>query len=146
MDINNLEMAVKLLAWLVFEGIIVTENLRYKHFGLFLARLLPFLCIEYNSDFWFGYKRISDVRMEATLDHRGSLWRLCRVYCKPLGIDPNLEETDFQTKIRFATGFSVHMRKGSQARGKQVHVGTVYAALGGVNANISLDKGRQSLL
>ena len=34
-DINNLEMAGKLLAWLVMEGIVGTKNLRYKHVGLF---------------------------------------------------------------------------------------------------------------
>ena len=35
MDINDLEMAGKLLAWLVLEGIVGTENIRYKHVGLF---------------------------------------------------------------------------------------------------------------
>ena len=35
LDINDKEMARKLLAWLVLEGIVGTENLRYKHFGLF---------------------------------------------------------------------------------------------------------------
>ena len=35
MDINNLEMAVKLLVWLVLEGIVGTKNLRYKNVCLF---------------------------------------------------------------------------------------------------------------
>ena len=35
LDINYLEMAGKLLAWLVLEGIFGTENLRYKYVGLF---------------------------------------------------------------------------------------------------------------
>ena len=35
LDINDLEMAGKLLAWLVLEGIVGTKNLRYKHVGLF---------------------------------------------------------------------------------------------------------------
>ena len=35
LDINDLEMAGKLLAWLVLEEIVGTENLRYKHVGLF---------------------------------------------------------------------------------------------------------------
>ena len=35
LDINDLEMAVKLLAWPVLEGIVGTKNLRYKHVGLF---------------------------------------------------------------------------------------------------------------
>ena len=38
------------------------------------------------------------------------------------------------------------MRKDSHGREKQVQVGTVYAALGGVNANIApLDAGREPL-
>ena len=35
LDINDLEIARKLLAWLVLEGIVGTKNLRYKHVGLF---------------------------------------------------------------------------------------------------------------
>ena len=35
LDINDLEMAGKLLAWLVLEGIVGTETLRYKNVGLF---------------------------------------------------------------------------------------------------------------
>ena len=34
LDINYLEMAGKLLAWPVLEGIVGTKNLRYKHVGL----------------------------------------------------------------------------------------------------------------
>ena len=37
------------------------------------------------------------------------------------------------------------MRKGSPGRGKQVHIGTVRAALGGVNTKIALYTGRQPL-
>ena len=35
LDINDLEMSVNLLTWLVLEGIVGTKNLRYKHVGLF---------------------------------------------------------------------------------------------------------------
>ena len=66
-------------------------------------------------------------------------------YCKPFVIDPYLEEVDFQTKTRVATVFSGRVRKGSHGRGKQLQVGTVRAALGGVNANISLETGLQPL-
>ena len=54
-----------------------------------------------------------------------------------------MEEVDFQTKTRVAIGFAVHVRKGSHGRGKQIQVGKVHAALGGVNTNISLDTGQQ---
>ena len=35
LDINDLEMAGKILAWIVLEVIVGTKNLRYKHVGLF---------------------------------------------------------------------------------------------------------------
>ena len=35
LDINDIEMAGKFLAWLVLEGIVGTENIRYKKVGLF---------------------------------------------------------------------------------------------------------------
>ena len=35
LDIHNLEMVENLLAWLVLEGIVGTENICYKHVGLF---------------------------------------------------------------------------------------------------------------
>ena len=34
-DINDMKMSGKLLAWLVLEGIVGTQNLRYKHIGFF---------------------------------------------------------------------------------------------------------------
>ena len=73
------------------------------------------------------------------MDNREKFWRFWRAYCKPLLIDPYLEEVDFQTKTRFATGFAGRVRKVSHVRGKQVQVGTVRAALGGVNTKIVLD-------
>ena len=68
-----------------------------------------------------------------------------RAYCKPLGIYSYLEEVDFQTKTTVATGFAGRVRKGSNSRGKQVQVRTVREALGGVNATITLDTGRQPI-
>ena len=35
MNINDLEMVVKLLEWILLEGIVGRENLCYKHVGLF---------------------------------------------------------------------------------------------------------------
>ena len=35
LDTKDLEISVKILEWLVLEGIVRTKNLRYKHIGLF---------------------------------------------------------------------------------------------------------------
>ena len=56
-----------------------------------------------------------------------------------------MEEVNFQTKTRVATGFSARVKKGIHGCGKQVQFGTVRAALGVVNAKIALDTGRQPL-
>ena len=110
-----------------------------------MSGLPPFLRVEYKIDFRVGDKGVSDGRFEVTSENRENLWRFCRAYCKPLGIAPYLDEVDFQTKTRLATGFSGRMQKGSHCRLKEVKVRTVRAALGGVNANIALDTGRQPL-
>ena len=108
-------------------------------------RLLPFLLVEYESVFQVGYKGISDGIVEATLGDRKNFLGFWRAYFKPLRIDPYLEEVDFQTKTRVATGFAGRVRKGSHGLEKQVQVGTVCAALRGINMKISLDTGRQPL-
>ena len=110
-----------------------------------MARISTYLRVEYDSDFRVGDKGISDGRVDATSDNRDKFWRFWRAYCKPPGIDPYLGEVDFQTKIRVATGSATRMQKGSHGHGKQVQVGTVLAALGDVNAEISLDTGQQPL-
>ena len=79
--------------------------------------------------------------MEATLENRKKFWRFWRAYCKPLGIDPYLEEVNFQTKTRVETGFAGRVQRGSHRREKKVQVGTVRASLGGVNANMDVDIG-----
>ena len=113
---------------------------------MFLARLPPFLCVEYESDFRVGDKGISYEIVEATLENREKFWRFWRAYCKPFRIDPYLEEVYFQTKTRVSTGFSDQVRKVYHGRGKQLQVETVRAALGGVNVKIALDTGLQPLL
>ena len=79
------------------------------------------------------------------MGNRKRFWRFWRAYFKPLGIDPYLDELDFQTKTRVETGFAGRVRKDRHGRGKQVQVGTVRASLESVNTNIALDVGRQPL-
>ena len=46
LDINDLEMAGKLLAWIVLEGIVGTKNLCYKQVGLFSNNTEAVLCTQ----------------------------------------------------------------------------------------------------
>ena len=88
---------------------------------------------------------MSNVREEATSKNRETFWGFYHAYCKPLGINPYLEEINLQTKTRVSKVFAGRVQKFSHDRGKQVQVGAVRAALGGVNAKIYLDTGRQPL-
>ena len=56
-----------------------------------------------------------------------------------------MEEFYLQTKTRVATRSVGRVQKGIHDRVKQVQVGTVCVALGGVNAKIALDTGWQPL-
>ena len=49
-DINNLEMAVKTLAWFVLEVIIGTKNLRYKHVGVFSNNMAAVSCTQRGAE------------------------------------------------------------------------------------------------
>ena len=93
------------------------DDLSYK-IEAFLARLPPFLHVEYESDFRVWEKGISDGRVEATSKNREKFWRFWRAYFKPVGIYPYLEEVYLQTKTRVATVFSGRVCKGSHSRGK----------------------------
>ena len=83
--------------------------------------------------------------MEATSENRKTFWRFWRAYSKTLGIHQYLEEVNLQTKTRVATGSVFRVWKGSQGCGEQVQVGTVSAALGGVNVKIAQYTGQQPL-
>ena len=111
----------------------------------FLASLLPFLRVEYESDFRVREKGISDRRLESTLANRETFWKFWHAFYKPLVIDAYLGEVNFQTKTKVATVSAGRVWKGSHGLGKKVQVITVCAALGGFNAKISLDTGRQPL-
>ena len=80
-----------------------------------------------------------------TLANTETFWRFWNEYYEPLVIDPYLEEVNFKTKIRVATGFSARVQKGFHGHGKQAQIGTVRAALVYVNAKIVLDTGQKTL-
>ena len=98
-------------------------------------------------------KVISELWTKASM--MGEWKRLCRIgnsfggsgvpIAKPLELTHTWEEVDFQTKTRIETGFAGRLQKDSHGCGKRVKFGTVRAALGGVNAKIALNTGRQPL-
>ena len=84
----------------------------------FVAKLPPFLRVEYESDLRVWYKSIYNGIVEETSANRETFWKFWRSYCKPLGIDPYLEKANFQTKTRFVTGLAGRVRNCTHSRGK----------------------------
>ena len=74
------------------------------------------MSVEYKSYSFVGYKGIFDGRVEANLANRVGVWRFWCAYCKTIGIDPDLEEVDFQNKTRVATVFAGRVQKVSHSR------------------------------
>ena len=56
--------------------------------------------------------------MEAALENKEKFWRFWRAYCKPLGIDPYLEEFDFQTKKGLQQDFQAVCKKSAMVMEK----------------------------
>ena len=76
--------------------------------------------------------------MEATTKGRETHWRNWCSYVAPLGVDPTLQDTDFQKGQRLLTGFGGLNRTGYYGRGKQVQGGTVSSAITAVGTAISV--------
>ena len=76
--------------------------------------------------------------MEATAKGRELHWKNWCAFVAPVGVDPELQETPFQTSTRIITGFSGLSRTGYYGRGKRIQSATVSSALTAVDKKISL--------
>ena len=107
----------------------------------------------FRLSFVLSTKMISDL---GTKTSRMGEWKQLRRIGKSFGgsgvpiVNPselthNRRNLIYKPKTRVATGFAGCVWKGSHSRGKQVQVGIVRAALGGVNVKIALYTGRQPI-
>jgi len=97
----------------------------------------------FQRDLYEGAFRIADEgyrngRVEATAKGREIHWKNWCTFVAPVGVDPYLQETPFEQRVRMLTGFAGLSRTGYYGRGKQVASGTVSSALTAVGKKISL--------
>ncbi len=69
---------------------------------------------------------------------REKYWNHWQQYSAPVGVDPYLQGTDFQKRIRLLSGFTARVRTGHYGNGKQIKNCTVSSAITAVGQTIAL--------
>jgi hypothetical protein len=69
---------------------------------------------------------------------RKKYWDHWQAYASPLGVDPYLQDTPFQKRIRLLSGFAARVRTGYYGKGREVKNCTVISALTAVGQTIAL--------
>jgi len=109
--------------------------------GKILATLRPGASDSYISDFRVADESIANGRVSSTsLERENFCLKWCE-YVRPLGIDPYLHDTEFNTIIRAVTGFGGRVRGGNFGRGHQVSCGRVAVAIWAIGQTCELDRG-----
>ena len=103
-----------------------------------LDGLLPYLCRHYERDFRAADAAYRHVKVATTQKAWQTRWRHWRAYVEPLGVDPELQGTNYQTRIRCISGLAMHIRSGYFDRRKQVQADKVSGAFTAVGQTIVL--------
>ena len=103
-----------------------------------MDRLPPELRGGYVCDFHLADKAFRAGRLEATAQGREARWQNWCAYVKPLGIDPYLDHTPFQTRVRGLTGYAQRTRTRFYGQQRQVQSSTVSQAILAVGQTIAL--------
>ena len=100
--------------------------------------LPPELQDSYACDFRLADAAFRAGRLAATSLAREARWRNWQIYLAPMGVDPYLQSTTFERRIRSLTGFAQQTRTGYYGRGRQVQATTVTGAITAVGQTISM--------
>ncbi len=92
----------------------------------------------YARDFRLADDAFYSGRLEATSRGREKYWNHWKKYAAPVGVDPYLQGTNFQKRIRLLSGFAARVRTGYYGNGKQVKNCTVCSAITAVGQTIAL--------
>ncbi len=92
----------------------------------------------YARDFCLADDAFCSGQLEATAQVRATRWRNWCTYIQPLGVDPYLDHTPFDTQVRCLTGFAQQTQSGFYGRGRQVQSGTVSQAITAIGQTIAL--------
>jgi hypothetical protein len=99
----------------------------------------------YACDFYLADEAFRTGRLETTTKNRTDHWARWVRYVKPLGVDPYLQNTPFQWKLRAITGFAARARTGAFGAGRTVKTCTVSGYLASVGQTIALACGTNPL-
>ncbi len=77
-----------------------------------MDRLPPQLQGGYARDFRLVDAAFRAGRLEATAQNREAHWQHWCAYVQPLGVDPYLADTPFNTRVRCLTGFAEQTQTG----------------------------------
>jgi hypothetical protein len=77
-------------------------------------------------------------RLETTSQGSKTRWQNWCAYVKPTGVNPYLQHTPFQTRVRCLTGFAARTQTGYYGRGGQVQSSTVTSAITAIGQTIAL--------
>jgi len=80
------------------------------------------LCDSYARDFRLADDAFYSGRLEATSRGREKYWNHWQKYSAPVGVDPYLQGTNFQKRIRLLSGFATRVRTGYYGNGKHVKI------------------------
>ena len=79
--------------------------------------LPPELRDSYARDFRLADAAFRAGRLAVTSVAREAHWRHWTTYLAPMGLDPYLQSTTFEQRIRCLTGYAQHIRTGYYGRG-----------------------------
>ena len=99
----------------------------------------------FQSDFRIGDAAIHNGCVDTPTKVRKNDWHQWSGYCDALRVDPYLVNTSFCSIVCTAIGFAGRIQTGGAWHGEVVWVGSICQALGGVNAQITLNTGNQLL-
>ena len=100
--------------------------------------LPPELKDSYVCDFHLADAAFLSGRLAATSLAREAHWRNWQTYVAPMGIDPYLQSTTFERRLRSLMGFVQRCRTGFYGCGRQVQASTVTGAITAVGQTISM--------
>ncbi len=107
-----------------------------------MDRLPPQLQSGYARDFRLAEAAFRAGRLEATAQNREARWQNWCTYVQPLGVDPYLVNTPFETCVRCLTGFAERTQTGYYGRGRQVQSSTVSQAITAIGQTIALARNK----
>jgi hypothetical protein len=103
--------------------------------------LPPELQDNYARDFCLADEAFRAGWLAATSIARETRWWHWYSYLTAMGLDPYLQSTTFEQRIRSLTGFAQQIRTGYYGRGRQVQAATVTSAITAVGQTISMAVG-----